>query len=461
MDSAGYQPAVDVSTAYYAEHAIATLVDPDKLQGISLRRLLAEVRQLQVWSSDSPQDDAEHLSRAVGRLYGFPESAKGELSFVGVPIDTVGWYGPGGQLLRLLFGLQCLSRIIDAICLGRGIHFIPGTGYSGFALERIAPTVFRSDQQQPNEPLWTTVTADNSDAVAYESWLKKGPATLSARNISSLVSDAAANALTMPFVDLAGNLYDTSAGMYTPMAEDARSPEALHRWLSPQSQRAIAIIEKGLRGSFYSCLSVYPWLLGRMVGYLRNGLCYQQICFINGWHYIQNSVRAPFLYALHKSGGDRSLILDALMEAVGVVPHHTRQTPGAVPQSRLGREPFLFALVLAAATTAADILPSAYRLREALTPLRMHIQEKGWDGHFHTTFTDLLNYLKLREKVRQMESVDLKVLRVSVPGPRMAWLYEPYYWGRKRFANSIRIVVDEYRKLYSVAERLETLVFKR
>lgn len=349
-----------------------------------------------------------------------------------------------------MFALLCLASVVEAIILGEEVFYIPGTTAYGFSLNKLAPYLAAADRK--HGAIWKQVRF--AARRIYEQWIYDGP--LSNRLVTEAgraVEGLAVESLRAPFIDLGGHLYDTSAGSGMPVAVDAHAPIHYPVMGTPELEK---LVPKTPLNWTQQMLNQ----LGRMLGYLINGVCYQEICFLTDLDYAANPLRAPFLFGLHSGSGptDRETMRKALHAAVGYTPEAVSNMRW--PESDFRREAInysymLFALAVANSKVADDLLPAAYRLRKELEPLRLYVRDHGWDGRFDEGMRDLVLTLKQRDKF-VCGSEMTWVVSIPLVTQRLAWLYTPHYPTRP-WLRSVRVVADQYRAIASLSERIEKL----
>jgi hypothetical protein len=449
-----YRPAFDVSTVYYAEKALHFLLDGEATTDVT--RLLRTLQKVSALTEEDPNDQYLHLNRAFAELAGYQEKGTG----VFIP-------GPqpnpleGERMIRLCFGLLCLASIVESICVAEQLIYIKGAGRSSFRFPSVAPRLNLTDLTNTPTPAWAELTLTSNAEAQYVEWIRSGPLAtkeLAQRRVSFL----AGHAVTIPFLDLCSSLYDTSAGLYAPMSIDTFS---ILKEIK-EHQLPFQMFERTVPVTAINLYSNQIGKLNRMIGYVHNGLCYNQLSILGDCDYQPNSVRAPFLFALKSSSTpwSKQRMVQSLWAAVGCSIHEKERAifPKIAPtESDVTQTTFLFAVVLGMAQSAEDILPAAYRLRQILAPLRRQLAEHGWDAAFNDALQEYCMTQQMHAKVRA-EGVTARLRQITfpIPGRKASWLYSPLH-RKKNYLNRIRIVADQYRNIFSLAERLEHLVQKQ
>lgn len=444
----GYRPAFDASTVYYADSAAQWLANRE--HGSQMTGYLALLSRLHMWATEHPTDVPAQFFEVMGTLNGAKKTGPGTFDIEGM---ESGWSSPGGRLVRLLFGLLSLSRVVESICLGDELHYFPLAGYQ---FSQVCPFLSQFDRHASSGSIWVDSRLEGEKPAArFERWIRRGP--ISEAAVKTALSQMAERSLPHPYIALAAHLYDTSAG-------GAGKPMPAECDCEIRVEGNIHDLDKLVPTSILVPTDNMLGVLNRFRGYLVNAVVYDVVASSLGIHYVPNDIRGPFLYAVKscQTPSDRDYMIRALEKAIGVSrPHPGEQALAEGPEEheKVSVGHAAFGLVLAEARDATDIVPAAYRLRQVFAPFRDHISRIGWTAGTERQFQRFLRRLAVERKVEEEGlGLPIKGLTARISGDRVAWLFKPYYTGRRRLFNSIRVCVDNYRFMYSMSDRLRRLV---
>jgi hypothetical protein len=342
-------------------------------------------------------------------------------------------------LLQLIFGLLSLSQVIEALCLGEEVHYQSGLATFGRPLAEIAPYITR---QTGDSTLWRPIKPyTNRERKQIHEWVHSGPLAH-----ASVVRET-----------LIGHLLDASIGVQTTMPLECRTYfDGFH------VERELGGLNHVVPSTGATCYMTDLVMLERMYGYIINGIYYSYLHSLKGLDYSQNVARAPFIFACLAGTGTDDLERMRTVLTSAIHPHLTtqdaREDAGVYRREEIDRRHLLLAATLADAGSASDILPSALRLRKKLAPLRDHVAKHGLDRELMAGLEDLITRQNVRHGTSS-QNFGIKVLGVELKSLTldMRWLLRPHYLGRRSYLNGLVAVADQYRGIFSLAERLEKL----
>ena len=442
-----YMVGLDSSTIHSAGFALDLLCD--RRMQPTTSRLLAHLRALNVWSAAEPGRESDHFERLAEGLLrnGSVDSGK-ELALC----------------LRVAFGLVCLSKLVEAICIADGVVCLGGTS-AFIQLQRISRHIQQADSDcSQGERVWLSLSelVTSDVGTEYASWRQERNED---QEFCNFLEWTSREALPSPFINLGGHLFNVSLGLHHHPVGFDRIPPIPRLSISTISPEELG--DRLGNGLLHQDDHV---ALSRLGGYLVNGLFHQRLCAATGVHYWWNPVRSPYMKAAREvrsySDGDRFLtVLHGITHGSSLRANAEGGASGAAADGLPPLEHLLFSMVLAQAQSIGDILPVAYRIRKTLSPLRQRVGARGIDGSIDREIADELRLVDHWHKVRAREASALKFTfkpsraDVGVPlgGEYFAWLVKPYHLPQHAHLASIRNVRDQYRAAFSVAERIEKL----
>ncbi len=440
-----FNPSYDSSTIFFANEIIEWLKYPP--EGINIKSIFQAMRDLNFLSNNNDFEKSllsilADLNRLKfyyikkGNFYNFENIETGDTSL-------------GAFLIKTLFGISSLIKIIEGICLGDKIFYIPKFFGTQHKLEYIGDNFIKFD----TENLWNVLKLNGEEEEKYEKWISKG---ILSENyyIQEKIDNFIKDSLCQPILNLCGWLYDASIGSGTPITNDSIMP--YNNWVTGFSWQEL----KDRIAASPAHLTQNDFvLLKRMQGYLINGILYEIISRIAEIDYVKNDVRGPFLFSFNliNNLNDKEIFLEILNYAIGTIRDISLKE-NTIKLDKINKKNLIFNLVLNIAKDVNDIIPTAYRLRKKLKPLREYISLKGRDFIFNKNFENLLIRLKLKETIKYNGlPVSGAKVKIPIPGEYLSLLYKPIYLGKKKYLNSIIFVTENLKYVCSISERLQKL----
>ena len=419
-----YRPALDPSTVYFAHDALDTLITNPLLVS-------------RACSSIGPLLQKDYrgyplLLALLVTLNGAKLRDDGEWDFTRANTER------GNDFLCFTFGVLCLARVIEAICLGERVHFL-----NGFRERHSLQSVReRHRMHLIDDSIWTEVSFNDEQTAQFQSALEHNQLTRDPKKVDYIVKLGETH-LGKAYLELGSILNIVSDGITGhPLAAEVHSPFDTIPDPVPPAGPLVDVA-----GNYVQ--------LQRFWGYLLSGLGYELACQIGRLDYIRNDYRAPFNGAILYAPWGNFKEFSRLFRMVILGPTDSKSSASNVRYD-LGME--LLHLVVQQARNVHDIMPKVYELRHRLTPIRTEIARHGLTDKLMTDAVRCFLYTKeYRERKENGIKLsgklkDIAGVEASIRADSVAMLFKPLTFSSTR--QVLYFVADRYDRALAMTDDL-------
>ena len=435
--SSSFKPAFDSSTLYFANQSLQWLKNPPS--NIDFENIFFRIRENNIWEGSQESDTLYNKLTQIFLLEnGAIINQSGKIDISNFDSDR----GSHGHILmQMIFGLLCLSKVIESIVLGEEINYLSHPGAERIkSLEEIASNFVLYEYTD----IWKTVNLTDEEKTKYIDWITNisGDETLNKK-----IEEINIALFSQPYMSFGAALFDVSNGIpHTLTTESTPPTEAFTYAIRPEQLKHLPT------NAFLHSQSDLVQV-GRTNGYLLNGLFYQYISSLKNIDYVANEYRSPLLDVLAHTCdiNDKERILEIVNFIANDVKNSGNSTESWSFEESIDITNLIFAVVVSNSNNANGIIHEAYKMREQLSPLRDKISQYGFSEELKQEIKHLLDY-----KMNQKQKREFKTKYITIPlqGPLLDFLQKPRYFGAKKHLSSISMLVDKYETMIALTDIL-------
>lgn len=455
----GYLPLFDISTLHYTNYALQFLLDEDKNL---IKRYISEINKLYSLGKN-PDYLYSHLRDSVYIFNGGQPDSNGFQPFQGdgFSIDY-GASSKGGELVRLIFGILCLTKFVEAICLSERIYYTSASPWMTVSIKDRWPMlhVFLEDS---GIEIFDPLAGSDELKEDFYNWLKQDKYSFYSIE-KSLLEKFALNCFEFPFMNLASLLFDTSFGISNaPMTiECTPDYEVMHPRSLWNENSEINVMVDAINPSVTSLSQIR-----RMYFYLMKSFQYQYICDYIDADYVWNEIRGPFLWSIlsAKPINDIDRLLDIIALGIGIASSKEDQHGKKIgmQKSMIFDSSAILRLVLSRMSNLTEIFREAKKVRNELDSIRILLDR---EGNSETVIQNVLSSMASFSIMQNDFSLDTQPFQETGWTANDSHKHQncqdrPAFTGGLNHYNGYVKLAKAYMGAYSVAERLLKLIENR